>query len=151
MLLKQPSKFVYLNPPINFTPRMEVVACFLRYEDKILFLKRHASKSEGNTWCVPGGKKEAGEELAQAMSRELFEETQLELPKEELLFAKTTFARYPKFDFTYHLFRYDFYEFPPKVIINKDEHESSQWIDLPNAFQLTLTPGIDEALNILFH
>ncbi len=37
---------------------MEVVACFLKYKDEFLFLKRHPSKSEGNTWCVPGGKRE---------------------------------------------------------------------------------------------
>lgn len=149
-MLKQTEKFVYLNPPLNFAPEMEVVACFLRYEDKILFLKRHVSKSEGNTWCVPGGKREKGEGLAQAMSRELYEETQLKLTKENFLFAKTTFARYPKFDFNYHLFRYDFSALPPRVIINKDEHEVAQWVNLSIAFQLALTPGIEEALNILF-
>lgn len=42
---------------------MEVVACFIFYNEKILFLKRHSLKPEGNTWCIPDGKRETDELL----------------------------------------------------------------------------------------
>lgn len=146
----QKSQFLFLEPPSDFVPVMEVVASFIRCEEKILFLKRNSLKPEGDTWCVPGGKREKNESLAEAMSRELYEETQLQIPGSELLYVKTTFVRYPKFDFLYHLFRFHTNESKIDIKINKEEHRSFQWLTLSDAVKLKLTPGIEEALRVVF-
>lgn len=146
----QKNQFLFLEPPSDFVPAMEVVASFIRHEEKILFLKRNSLKPEGDTWCVPGGKRERDESLSAAMSRELYEETQLQIPASELLYVKTTFVRYPKFDFLYYLFRFDIKDFTINIKINKKEHESFQWLKLSDAVKLILTPGIEEALRIVF-
>ncbi len=44
------------NKPENFTPKFEVVSCFVEYNDEILLLLRQDHKPEGNTYGVPAGK-----------------------------------------------------------------------------------------------
>jgi 8-oxo-dGTP diphosphatase len=54
---------------------MIIVGCFLEFEGKFLILLRHSHKPNGNTWGLPAGKVEPGEKNADAMVRELYEET----------------------------------------------------------------------------
>lgn len=54
---------------------MIIVGCFLEYEGKFLILLRHSHKPNGNTWGLPAGKVEKGEDNDNAMIRELYEET----------------------------------------------------------------------------
>lgn len=140
----------YKTPPAGFFPSMEVVACYIKHQDKILFLKRHPLKTEGNTWCVPGEKRDAGESLIGSMQREIKEETSLELSQDILQHAGVTYMRYPTFDFTYHLFRADI-DRAPSIQLNIEEHLDYCWMTLSEANTLSLTPGIKEALNILFN
>lgn len=54
---------------------MRIAGCFLEYNDKFVILLRRSHKPDGNTWGLPGGKVEPGEEDQAAVIRELAEET----------------------------------------------------------------------------
>ena len=51
--------------------RLKFAVIAARYEDKWIFC-RHKDR---NTWEIPGGHREAGEDIAQTARRELLEET----------------------------------------------------------------------------
>lgn len=140
---------LYLHPPTGFNPCVDVVACYIKCNDQILILRRHPLKPEGNTWCVPGGKKEKTESLVEAMQRELKEESGIIVSENALQYVCKTYARYPNMDFTYHLFRADLAHFP-LIQLSPTEHEAFQWVTLPEAYRLPLTPGTNDALKILF-
>jgi 8-oxo-dGTP diphosphatase len=72
---------------------MRIVGCFLEFNGKFVILLRHAHKPNGNTWGLPSGKVEAGEQDSDAMIRELREETGYHAAPNELEHLGT-------FDFT---------------------------------------------------
>lgn len=141
-----------LSPPPDFVPRIEVVASFIQHQDKLLLLKRHPLKPEGNTWCVPGGKRDAHETLIEAIQRETHEETGLNFIKEDFQHCYVTYARYPYMDFLYHLFRMDLQStnINLNIQLNPAEHQDFRWLTISEAYQFPLTPGINEALALLF-
>jgi 8-oxo-dGTP pyrophosphatase MutT (NUDIX family) len=47
-------------------------------EGRVLLLKRHPETYAGGGWCLPGGKIEYGQSVAEAIASELAEETGLE-------------------------------------------------------------------------
>lgn len=51
-----------------------VVAAVIERDGRLLVARRAADKRHGGLWEFPGGKLEAGESLAKAASRELYEE-----------------------------------------------------------------------------
>lgn len=150
---------LYLTPPEDFSPKIEVVASFIQQQNKILLLKRQALKPEGNTWCVPGGKRDKNESLNAAIQRETWEETGLNFKVDDFIHCYVTYARYPYMDFIYHLFRItnpyntdntDNTDGKLNIQLNPEEHEAFQWLTVPEANQLSLTPGVKEALTLLF-
>ncbi len=57
-----------------------VVTCTIYRDDKFLVIRRHdKAKKFGGTWAFPGGKVEANETIAGALTREVKEETGLDL------------------------------------------------------------------------
>ena len=54
-------KIVFKSPPKDFSPTMEVAACYCRVKDKFLFLENSDNKEWANTWSVPAGKIDPGE------------------------------------------------------------------------------------------
>lgn len=84
--------------PDDFTPRFEVVSCFVEWQDKILLLHRQEHKPQPDTWGVPAGKLEGDEDSLQAMVRELREETGLNINKTDLEFLDRVFVSYPGYD-----------------------------------------------------
>lgn len=50
------AQLVFLEPPENYNPKVEVAACFMKSKDQMLFLRRVPTKSEGEVWGIPGGK-----------------------------------------------------------------------------------------------
>lgn len=139
---------VYVEPPQEFSPKMEVAGCFCEYEGKVLFLLRNAEKPQGNTWCVPGGKLEKGESPIEAVIREVQEETGILLPKESLNYCRKVFVRFPKSEFILHLFRIHLADLPEELELAGQEHSSYRWVTYEEALQLPLIPGGDECMRL---
>ena len=86
---------LYTTQPPNFKPIFEIVACYCIYQDKIILLHRHSHKSEGDKWGPPAGKVEPNEKLTQAILRELKEETELSINKNQLTYLKKILRQIP--------------------------------------------------------
>jgi len=63
---------------------MQIVGCFLFHDGKFVILHRHTHKPNGDTWGLPAGKVEPGEDSGAAMLRELREETGYQGDMDEL-------------------------------------------------------------------
>jgi A/G-specific adenine glycosylase len=63
-----------VKKPRRETPHYTVTAAVIRRGPKVLLARRPAKGLLGGLWEYPGGKVEAGEELAQALQREIGEE-----------------------------------------------------------------------------
>lgn len=140
---------VFLEPPPNYNPKVEVSACFYEVDDQVLFLLRNPESSEGNTWGIPGGKMEKGETPQQNVIREFKEETGVILPADQLIYWGTVYIRYPKTDFTYHIFRITMCE-KPAIVIDPKEHQAYRWMRLDEALKLPLIPDEDECIYLVY-
>jgi 8-oxo-dGTP diphosphatase len=71
-----------------------VVTGIIKYKDKILILKRSPESSiHPNKWAFPGGKVEKDEELIEALSREIQEETGLTITNKKTYISDYTYPR----------------------------------------------------------
>ena len=138
---------IHKNKPENFTPKFEVVSCFVEYKNEILLLLRQDHKPEPNTYGVPAGKIDAGETPIQAMQREGREETQIDLIDAE--YFDKLYVRYPDYDFIYHMYSKKFTT-RPEVTINPKEHKSFTRKTPKEALELDLIRDLDECIKI-FH
>lgn len=127
--------------PDAFRSRFHVAACLFRSEDKLLFLKRHPKKNYGGHWCCPGGKLERGEQHLEAVKREVFEETALDIPHDKFTFLETFYIRYPEIDFVYHIFFHALDKQPEELKLSTTEHTDFNWIHLDNLTDHLLIPG----------
>ena len=134
---------IFTSPPEQFAPRFEVVSCFVEHEGRVLFLRRHPTKSEGDKWGVPAGKVDTGETLVDAMCRELQEETGLRIQTSAIEYVLPVFVRYPDYDYTFHIFRTRM-STPCEICISPAEHTASQWITIPEALNLGEQLVMDE-------
>lgn len=73
----------------DFKDLIEVAACYLEHENYYLFLKRAENKPAGLTWGVPAGKVEKNETPIDALTRELFEETSVQLSSNEVTLKRS--------------------------------------------------------------
>lgn len=133
---------VYTKKPDGFSPIIEVAACYLEIDGKLLLVQRSAHKSEPGTWSVPAGKIEANESPEQGALRELFEETGIALNSMEHF--GTLYIRKPDIDYVYHQYKKQLDE-APQVFLS-DEHQAYQWAIIETIPSLPLMEGAKEAL-----
>jgi 8-oxo-dGTP pyrophosphatase MutT (NUDIX family) len=143
------AQLLFEKPPKNFNPKIEATVCFISANNKFLFLKRHPLKPQGNTWGIPGGKLLVGEDPASGVLREISEETGLHLQKQSLKHLKTAYIRSFYGDFILHIFEYALGHIPKAITIN-DEHTEYRWLSLREAKQLSLMPGGEECINLVY-
>lgn len=143
-------RLVYLERPKEFNPKFEVVSCFVRCNNKFLFVHRQDHKPEGNTWSVPAGKIDQGEDVLEAMSRELFEETGLQIVAERFKEPLKTFVKYPSKDFIYYITEVSS-ETLPEIKLSNDEHKGFEWLTLEQALKRKLIPGEDECIQYYYN
>lgn len=105
------------------------VKAFIVYRGKVLIVQRSIGNTIGaGTWELVGGKLEFGESLEDGLKREVFEETQLDVTVEKLLFASS---------FKTHEYRqvvildYLCYAKDNKVILSY-EHDDYKWAGKKN-------------------
>lgn len=144
------AQYVFQEKPKEFDPKIEVAACFIRVGDQVLFLKRLPHKPQGTTWGIPGGKFDKGESPEQTVVRETHEETGIEMSDQSSLgYLGKVYIKYPEMDYVFHIFEYKAEDFP-KVKLNPKEHADYRWVTIEEALQMTLIPGEEECINLVY-
>lgn len=138
---------IFKDKPENFSPKFEVVSCFVEYNNEILLLCRQDHKPQGNNYGVPAVKIDTGETTIQAMLREGKEETQIDL--EGAIYIDKLFVRYPEYDFTYHMFHKKF-DIQPQVSINPEEHKEYIRKTPKQALDYDLIQDLDECIKLFY-
>ena len=125
------------------TPRPEVcVGAVAVADDCLLMIRRGRGPAQG-TWSVPGGRVEAGETLAEAVVRELAEETGLTGICQSLI------GWVERIGDDHHHVILDF----SVVILTDgdpvagDDAAEAQWVPLADVAELTLPEGLAEFLH----
>jgi 8-oxo-dGTP pyrophosphatase MutT (NUDIX family) len=135
--------------PNDFDPIFEVVSCFCECNGEILLLKRQGHKPQGNTWGVPAGKMEKGENALKAITREVREECGIEREASGIHFFGTVYVRYAEVDFVYHIFHTTF-DVKPEIRISADEHLTYIWISPNRALELDLIEDLDACIKLYY-
>ncbi len=133
---------VYEKIPLDFVSKVEVSACYLEVEGRLLLLQRTADKQESGRWGVPAGKLEIGESAKEAAIRELFEETGIACL--DILDLGSLYMRKQDVDYVYYLFKVALEE-RPEVCLSK-EHEGYIWASKTDLEVLPLMAGAEMAL-----
>lgn len=137
---------IYDEEPAAFNPRIQVAACYIEIDKKLLLLKGAQRKLEGGSWGVPAGKLEANETPQQCACRELFEETGISIAKPiQIHSLGALYMRKPFFDYVYHLFRVVLVKMPNVSL--SDEHEQFLWASMQDIQKIQLMAGAQEALH----
>ena len=136
---------IYRVRPKDFSPFVEVAACYIQSDGRYLHLHRAKGMPQELTWCVPAGKMEVGESPRQGVIRETLEETGLRLDGECLMEVGTLYIRNSNLDFVFHMFTRDFPE-QPEVVLS-DEHSGYRWVEFDEALDLPYISGGKE----IFH
>lgn len=143
------TSMIYKNKPEGFRAKFEVVSCFMELNGKILLLLRQDHKPQGNTWGVPAGKMDDGEDSLSAIYRELEEETGHKPVKDSITFHSKLFVRYPEFDFIYHIFHLKVQN-ELTITINEEEHKEYLWVSPTDAMSMNLIGGEDECIKLFY-
>lgn len=129
----------------GFKKTSEVVGCFIQCQQKVLFLKRHLDKPQGNTWSIPAGKIEKNEDYSSAVIREVFEETNVLLDPQKIEKVATFYVRHLERDFVFLAYKTLLNEFP-KIELALNENIQFLWISPTKALKLNLIYGGGEIL-----
>lgn len=141
---------LYLNRPKDFHSKFDVVGCFVKYDGKILLLRRQDHKTQGDQFGMVAGKVDEGETLEQAILRELKEEAGLIVSPDKLQYKYKTYIKFPGYDFLYHIFKITL-EKSFDVKINPTEHKEFTWmtpleaLHFPNAME-----DLDECIKLIY-
>lgn len=141
--------FILRQAPENFKPTMIASGCCLTVDDKILLLKRHPEKAQGNTWGVPGGKIEENESIRECVIREIKEEAGVDIDDEALRFVGTLYCSVPEkgapLHYIFHTFHKNFMILP-ELDIALNENVEAKWVTLEEGHLLPLMLGGKEVL-----
>src|SRR5882672_5156197 len=106
-------------------------------DDRLLMIRRGHGPGAGE-WSIPGGRVEFGETLVEALVREVFEETNLEIAVDHFLgFAEGI-------DDEYHFVFMDFAAtaLDAAVIAPGDDAAEARWVNLTDVVELNLVDGL---------
>jgi len=145
-----PEHLISRECPTDFNPNVIASGCCIIYENKILLLKRHPDKPQGDTWGVPGGKMELNESTRECAIRETHEEAGVDIDDDELKFMGTLYCSVPNgdtpFSYVFHLFQ-KILKALPVLSIGLEEHMEGSWFTLEEAYNLPLINGGKEVLD----
>lgn len=95
-----------------------------------------ATEDSTGTWAVPGGHLEFGESFTECASRELFEETGLDVPPERMRYLTTVSSVWDENGQTFHyvtiLMGCGLAEDEEPTLMEPDKCEAWKWIDWDN-------------------
>lgn len=133
---------IYETPPQGFTAQVEIAACYLEIDHKLLLLQRAHGKFEPGKWGVPAGKLERHETAEEAAKRELFEETGIS--SSQIQYINSLYMRKPEMDYIYHLFKVPLDQMPEVHL--SEEHLDYRWVSATDRETMPLMAGAEEAL-----
>lgn len=110
---------------------IKVSAAVIKYEDKILLLRRAPNQPYGGYWEFPGGKVKDGERTKAALDRELDEELSIQAEIGNLI-TSVPFNQYEIFAY-YAKYR--------DGIIRLSVHDDMEWVTLDEALKYNLLPA----------
>lgn len=140
---------IYRKKPKHFNKEMDVVSCYLEFENKILLLRRGRDKVEGNKWGLPAGKIKKGEDRIEALCRELKEETGIKLKKEKINFIKLVYVKHPAYHYNFYMYRTVLPK-QPAIKLKIDENVSFRWVLPRLALEMDLIRGQDRCFKIAY-
>ncbi|MBI2355804.1 MAG: NUDIX hydrolase [Candidatus Doudnabacteria bacterium] len=136
------------EPIENFNKKFDAVGILVQCDGKLLLVLRNDPEDYPNTWALPGGGVDPGEDFLQAAIRELKEETGLD--GGQLIEIGRYYVRYPEADYGYCVFKIEFDQVP-KVKPNSEEHSDFKWFAPEEALNMTnLIPGLSEIIKANF-
>lgn len=142
---------IHTTPPQNFQSKFEVVSCFLIHDGEILLLHRQDHKPQGNTWGIPAGKVDEGEDIEMAIRREIEQETGIIVSTID--YDREVYVQYidDGYDFVYHMFFVELDGERPDVVLHDDEHKACTWATPEQALQMPLIQDEDACIKLFFN
>ncbi len=140
---------IYKTLPPDFNPKFEVVSCYMEHDGRILLLHRQDHKSEGDSWGVPAGKIDKGENELEAMIREIREETGQEAAADKIEHLSKVYVKYPDYDFVYHMFRWRL-DKEPSINLSVGEHKDYRFVLPSKALELNLVRDLDACIEMYY-
>ena len=130
-------------PASQGTSRPELAVGAVAIDDDALLLIRRGRDPGLGRWSLPGGRVEWGETLAQALVREVLEETGIECVVGELI------GWVERISDDYHFVVFDFAVTPLSFEdpVAGDDALEARWIPLEEVDQLDLVAGLSEFLS----
>lgn len=127
---------------------MRIVGCFLEYDSRFVILLRHSHKPNGDTWGLPAGKVEQGEEDQAALLRELKEETGYIAEESELEhLGDYNFGQDKKYIFATYRIKLSN---PHGLILEDNAHADFKWVTANECYALpNLIPDLHELLELI--
>ena len=101
----------------------DVVAAIIKKDNLYLVTQRNRNKHMGLKWEFPGGKVEANEALKDALTREIYEELNIDINVYEKLAEES--YKDSEINIVLHYFLCTIKD----GVINLNEHEAMEWID----------------------
>jgi len=136
---------VHENAPEGFNPQVQVAACYLEIDDKLLLLQQAQRKFEPGKWGVPAGKLEKNETPENCAKRELLEETGISLENSSRLQRlNALYICKPEVEYVFHVFKVQLDQMPEVHL--SDEHQSYTWATSKDIEAMALMDGAKEAL-----
>jgi 8-oxo-dGTP diphosphatase len=112
------------------------------YDGRLLLIRRGHGPAAGE-WSVPGGRVEVGELLAEAVVRELYEETGLEGVCGQLVGWIERIGD----DHHFVIFDFEVTVLDPGALRAGDDAMEAAWVDLRDVAELNLVEGLAEFLH----
>lgn len=134
---------IHNTRPATFDSRIEVAACYVECNGKLLLLLNAPGDSEAGSWGVPAGKLEPSETPPQGAARELFEETSISAQPSQIRSVGSLYIRKPDIDYIYHLFQIKVTS-RPKIRLST-EHQDYRWVSREELETLPIMVGGKEA------
>ena len=111
-------------------------------DDRLLMIRRGHAPGAGE-WSIPGGRVEQGETLVEALVREVFEETHIEVVVDQFL----GFAESITDEFHFVFLDFAATAFDAKTIAAGDDAAEAAWIGITDVPELNLVDGLAEFLH----
>lgn len=122
----------------------------VRCDEGILLVKRGRPPHQG-LWAIPGGKVLPGEKLADAVAREVLEETGIRIAVGEMIYHMEYIEQGEAESLAFHYVVLDFdAEYLSGELRAGDDAAEAAWVDFAGLKQLNLTESTSEALHTLF-